>query len=330
MSQTSPTLSSPTPSTPQHSWLRSAIDDYSLALIFIVLFAVLSGTVPYFFSWDNIVSVALSVSQIGMVACTMMFCLASRDFDLSVGSTVAFAGVTCAMVANATGSVMLGMAASLVAGAVIGFINGAIIAKLKINALITTLAMMEIVRGLAFLVSKGQAVGVSNEAFYVLGTNMLFGLPIPVWITVACFVVFGIMLNKTAYGRNTLAIGGNPEAVRLAGVAVDRTRIVIFLIQGVVAAFAGVILASRITSGQPNAGEGFELDVISACVLGGVSLAGGRATISGVLVGVLIMGTVQNAMNLMNIDTFYQYVVRGAILLAAVLVDQLKNRRATH
>jgi L-arabinose transport system permease protein len=330
MSQTSPTLSSTTPSTPQHSWLRSAIDDYSLALIFVVLFAVLSGTVPYFFSWDNIVSVALSVSQIGMVACTMMFCLASRDFDLSVGSTVAFAGVTCAMVTNATGSVMLGMAASLVAGAVIGFINGAIIAKLKINALITTLAMMEIVRGLAFLVSKGQAVGVSNEAFYVLGTNILFGLPIPVWITVACFVVFGVMLNKTAYGRNTLAIGGNPEAVRLAGVAVDRTRIVIFLIQGVVAAFAGVILASRITSGQPNAGEGFELDVISACVLGGVSLAGGRATISGVLVGVLIMGTVQNAMNLMNIDTFYQYVVRGAILLAAVLVDQLKNRRATH
>ena len=330
MSQTSPTLSSPSQSTPQHSWLRSAIDDYSLALIFVALFAVLSGTVPYFFSWDNIVSVALSVSQIGMVACTMMFCLASRDFDLSVGSTVAFAGVTCAMVANATGSVMLGMAASLVAGAVIGFINGAIIAKLKINALITTLAMMEIVRGLAFLVSKGQAVGVSNEAFYVLGTNILFGLPIPVWITVACFVVFGVMLNKTAYGRNTLAIGGNPEAVRLAGVAVDRTRIVIFLIQGVVAAFAGVILASRITSGQPNAGEGFELDVISACVLGGVSLAGGRATISGVLVGVLIMGTVQNAMNLMNIDTFYQYVVRGAILLAAVLVDQLKNRRTTH
>jgi L-arabinose transport system permease protein len=330
MSQTSPTLSSPTRNTPQHSWLRTALDDYSLALIFIALFAVLSGTVPYFFSWDNIVSVALSVSQIGMVACTMMFCLASRDFDLSVGSTVAFAGVTCAMVANATGSVMLGMAASLVAGAVIGFINGAIIAKLKINALITTLAMMEIVRGLAFLVSKGQAVGVSNEAFYVLGTNILFGLPIPVWITVACFVVFGVMLNKTAYGRNTLAIGGNPEAVRLAGVAVDRTRIVIFLIQGVVAAFAGVILASRITSGQPNAGEGFELDVISACVLGGVSLAGGRATISGVLVGVLIMGTVQNAMNLMNIDTFYQYVVRGAILLAAVLVDQLKNRRASH
>lgn len=146
------------------------------------------------------------------------------------------------------------------------------------------------------------------------------------WVAALCFVVFGVLLNKTIYGRNTLAIGGNPEAARLAGVNVNMTRIVIFLIQGVIAALAGVILAARITSGQPNAAQGFELNVISACVLGGVSLMGGRASISGVLVGVLIMGTVQNAMNLLNIDAFYQYLVRGGILLAAVLVDQLKNR----
>ena len=152
------------------------------------------------------------------------------------------------------------------------------------------------------------------------------GVPTPVWVAALCFVVFGVLLNKTIYGRNTLAIGGNPEAARLAGVNVNMTRIVIFLIQGVIAALAGVILAARITSGQPNAAQGFELNVISACVLGGVSLLGGRATISGVLVGVLIIGTVQNAMNLLNIDAFYQYLVRGAILLAAVLVDQLKNR----
>jgi L-arabinose transport system permease protein len=307
--------------------LWQIVDDYSLILIFIALFAVLSLTVQYFFSWDNVVGLALSVSQIGMVACTMMFCLASRDFDLSVGSTVAFAGVMCAIVSNATGSVVLGIGASLVAGALIGAVNGVVIAKLKINALITTLATMEIVRGLAFITSQGQAVGVTSEAFFTLGALELFGLPVPVWITLACFVVFGVLLNKTIYGRNTLAIGGNPDAARLAGVAVDRVRIAIFLIQGVVAALAGIILASRMTSGQPNAGEGFELNVISACVLGGVSLMGGRATISGVLVGVLIMGTVQNAMSLMNIDAFYQYLVRGAILLIAVLVDQLKNRR---
>lgn len=316
-----------TPETHRRALLWQFVDDYSLIGIFIVLFAVLSMTVQYFFSWDNVVGLALSVSQIGMVACTMMFCLASRDFDLSVGSTVAFAGVFCAIVSNATGSVVIGIGASLVAGALIGFVNGAVIAKLKINALITTLATMEIVRGLAFISSQGQAVGVTSEAFFTLGSAEFFGLPVPVWVTLLCFVVFGILLNKTIYGRNTLAIGGNPDAARLAGVAVDRVRIAIFLIQGLVAALAGIILASRMTSGQPNAGEGFELNVISACVLGGVSLMGGRASISGVLVGVLIMGTVQNAMSLMNIDAFYQYLVRGAILLIAVLVDQLKNRR---
>lgn len=316
-----------TPRDRRRALLWQLVDDYSLIGIFVVLFAVLSMTVRYFFSWDNVVGLALSVSQIGMVSCTMMFCLASRDFDLSVGSTVAFAGVFCAIVSNATGSVAIGIAAAIVAGALVGFVNGVVIAKLKINALITTLATMEIVRGLAFIASHGQAVGVSSEAFFTLGSSQFLGLPVPVWITLACFVVFGVLLNKTIYGRNTLAIGGNPDAARLAGVAVDRVRIAIFLIQGLVAALAGVILASRMTSGQPNAGEGFELNVISACVLGGVSLMGGRATISGVLVGVLIMGTVQNAMSLMNIDAFYQYLVRGAILLIAVLVDQLKNRR---
>ena len=151
-------------------------------------------------------------------------------------------------------------------------------------------------------------------------------MPLPVWIAILCFILFAVLLNKTVYGRNTLAIGGNPEAARLAGVQVNATRITIFLIQGVIAALAGIILAARITSGQPNAAQGFELNVISACVLGGVSLMGGRATVSGVLVGVLIMGTVQNAMNLLNIDTFYQYLVRGGILLTAVLADQLKHR----
>lgn len=301
-------------------------DEYSLVLIFVGLFALLSLTVDYFFSWENMIGLALSVSQIGMVACTMMFCLASRDFDLSIGSTVAFSGVLCAMVINLTDSIALGVASALVAGGVIGGINGAVIARLRINALITTLATMEMVRGLAFIVSNGQAVGLSNASFSNVGNLMVLGIPSPVWITVICFVVFGVMLNKTVYGRNTLAVGGNPSASRLAGVDVEKTRIYIFLIQGVMAALAGVILASRITSGQPNAAQGFELNVISACVLGGVSLMGGRATISGVVVGVLIMGVVQNAMNLLNIDAFYQYLVRGGILLAAVLVDQLKQR----
>jgi L-arabinose transport system permease protein len=302
------------------------ITEYSLIVIFAVMFVTMSLTVDHFFSIENMLGLALSISQIGMVACTMMFCLASRDFDLSVGSTVAFAGVLCAMVLNATGNTFIAIFAAVVAGAVIGFVNGAVIAYLRINALITTLATMEIVRGLGFIVSHGQAVGVSSDTFIALGSLSFFGVSLPIWVTLICFITFGVMLNSTVYGRNTLAIGGNPEASRLAGINVERTRVFIFLIQGAVTALAGVILASRITSGQPNAAEGFELNVISACVLGGVSLLGGRATISGVVIGVLIMGTVENVMNLLNIDAFYQYLVRGAILLAAVLLDQLKNR----
>ncbi|MFT4069496.1 L-arabinose ABC transporter permease AraH [Paraburkholderia sp.] len=304
------------------------ITEYSLIVIFVVMFVTMSLTVDHFFSIENMLGLALSISQIGMVACTMMFCLASRDFDLSVGSTVAFAGVLCAMVLNATGNTFIAIVAAVVAGGVIGFVNGAVIAYLRINALITTLATMEIVRGLGFIVSHGQAVGVSSDTFIALGGLTFFGVSLPIWVTLICFIVFGVMLNQTVYGRNTLAIGGNPEASRLAGINVERTRVYIFLIQGAVTALAGVILASRITSGQPNAAEGFELNVISACVLGGVSLLGGRATISGVVIGVLIMGTVENVMNLLNIDAFYQYLVRGAILLAAVLLDQLKNRGA--
>jgi L-arabinose transport system permease protein len=302
------------------------ITEYSLIVIFAVMFITMSLTVDHFFSIENMLGLALSISQIGMVACTMMFCLASRDFDLSVGSTVAFAGVLCAMVLNATNNTFIAIVAAVAAGAAIGFVNGAVIAYLRINALITTLATMEIVRGLGFIVSHGQAVGVSSDTFIAMGTMAFFGVQLPIWVTLICFIVFGVMLNQTVYGRNTLAIGGNPEASRLAGINVERTRVYIFLIQGAVTALAGVILASRITSGQPNAAEGFELNVISACVLGGVSLLGGRATISGVVIGVLIMGTVENVMNLMNIDAFYQYLVRGAILLAAVLLDQLKNR----
>ncbi len=291
-----------------------------------LLFIVLSFSVENFFSTANVIGLLLSVAQIGMVACTMMFCLASRDFDLSVGSTIAFAGVLGAMVLERTGSVGLAIGGGLLAGALIGAGNGVLIAYLRVNALIATLATMLMVRGLAFIASQGQAVGIADEGFISFGDTTWLGLPLPIWLTATCFLVFGVLLNHTVFGRNTLAIGGNPEAARLAGVRVERLRVWIFLLQGVVTAMAGLVLASRITSGQPNAATGFELDVISACVLGGVSLQGGKARIFGVVIGVLIMGTVENVMNLLNVDAFYQYLVRGLILLAAVLLDQLKAR----
>lgn len=307
------------------SFIRKVWDNSGMILVFVIMFILLSIFVPYFLTYRNMIGLSLSVTSLGMVGSTMLFALAAGDLDLSVGSTVAFTGVFTAVVINATGSVFLGILSGLTAGAMVGLVNGLIISRLKLNPLITTLATMQIVRGLGFIVSRGSAIGVRNADFFGLGVGSFIGIPNPVWITLACFIVFGVLLNNTSYGKNTLAIGGNMEAARLAGINVERTKTVIFLLQGVITALAGIVLASRMTSGQPNSANGFELDVISACVLGGVSLSGGVGSISGIIVGVLIMGTVQNAMNLLNIPTFYQYVVRGSILLIAVFLDQMKQ-----
>jgi L-arabinose transport system permease protein len=302
-------------------------DKAGMLLVLALLFVGCSVFVENFLSWRNMQGLALAVTTIGMVACTMLFCLAAGDFDLSIGSVVACAGVLGAVVMTRTGSVTLGILSALGLGAASGYVNGFVVARLRINALITTLATMQIVRGLGFIISDGKAVGIGQEGFFLLGNSALLGVPTPVWITAACFVTFGFLLNRTVFGRDTLAVGGNAEAAHLAGIPVERIKIVIFTLQGVMAAFAGIVLASRMTSGQPNAGLGFELEVISACVLGGVSLTGGIGNMGFVIAGVLIMGIVQNAMNLMNVPTFYQYVARGLILLAAVLFDRWKRRK---
>jgi L-arabinose transport system permease protein len=305
--------------------LRRALSNVVPVVVLALLFTLLATFVPDFMSPRNIKGLVLSVSLVGAIATTMMLVLALREVDLSVGSIVALSGVACAEVIAESGSVGLGVLAGLGAGTAVGLFNGLVVARLKINSLIATLATMEIVRGLAFLVSNGEAVSIPNARFYVLGSGTLFGIGYPVWITAVCFIVFGVLLNATVFGKNVLAIGGNSEAARLAGVPVTRVRITVFALQGFVTALAGVVLAARITSGQPNTSLGLELAVISACVLGGVSLSGGIASIVGVLIGVLIMGSAQNALNLLDVPTFYQYVVRGGILLIAVILDRLRQ-----
>lgn len=305
----------------QHFWDRTG-----MLFVFAVLFAGCSLLVDGFFSRVNMEGLLLAVSTIGIIACTMLFCLAAGAFDLSVGSVVACAGVVTAVVINRSGSVALGVSAGLGLGLAVGAVNGLLIARAGINALIATLATMQIVRGLGYIVSDGKAVGITQESFFGLGNSSLAGVPTPVWICAACFVLFGFLIERTTFGRNTLALGGNAEAARLAGIPVDRVKIVIFTLQGAVAALAGIVLASRFTSGQPMVAQGLELDVIAACVLGGVSLTGGIGKMSHVIAGVLIMGTVRNAMNLLNVPTFYQYIASGLILLAAVSFDRIKQR----
>ena len=325
-------LLSPDHPAPSRGARRSAtfaafLDRAGMFVVLALLFGGCALCVENFLSWPNLRGLALAVSMTGMVACTMLFCLAAGDFDLSVGSVVACAGVVAALVMNRTGSVAAGIAAALAFGALVGLVNGTLVAVLRLNALIATLAVMQIVRGLGFIASGGSAVGIETDAFFALGTADLLGVPVPIWITVGCFVAFGFLLERTVFGRDTLAVGGNPEAAHLAGISVARLKLVIFTLQGAMAAAAGVVLAARVTSGQPNTSQGFELEVISACVLGGVSLSGGVGRMGFVVAGVLIMGVVQNAMNLLNVPTFYQYVARGLILLAAVLFDRWKHRR---
>ncbi|MGA2976462.1 MAG: L-arabinose ABC transporter permease AraH [Spirochaetia bacterium] len=308
------------------AWVRGAWSRYTSLLILLVLFAASSLCVPHFLSWINIIGLGLSVSMVGMVACSMLFCLAAGGFDLSVESVVAFSGVLAAVVINSSGSVLEGVLAGVLAGGLVGAVNGAIVSYLSLNPLITTLAVMQIVRGLGFLVSQGSAVGVNNSDFFFLGAGRMLSIPNPIWITLFLMVLFAFLFKRTSFGKNTLAVGGSETAARLKGITVSRTKLIIYIIQGLIAGLAGVVLASRMTSGQPNTSQGFSMDVISACVLGGVSLSGGVGTLSGTIIGVLIMGTVQNAMNLLNIPTFYQYILRGLILLIAVLLDQLKRK----
>lgn len=298
-------------------------------LVVLVLLLVLSAAfVPNFTKWENVKGLLLAVSLVGMISCTMLFCLAGGDFDLSVGSTVALAGVMAALVINKYGNAPLALIIPIAAGAAIGSLNGFVIARIGINALITTLATMQIVRGIAYLISNGSSIGVFDKGLTSMATWSVGGLQASVYYMIALFAAFGFLLNRTVFGRNTLAIGGNAEASRLAGLPVVKTKVLIFMLQGAVAAFAGVILAARVSSGNPDTAKGLELQVISSCVLGGVSLTGGIGTISGMIVGVLIMGVVQNAMSLLNIDAFWQLVASGVVLLAAVMLDRLKSKSA--
>ena len=220
----------------------------------------------------------------------------------------------------------MGGAVGLGSGIFFGLLNGFFSSVRKNSGLIVTLATQQVARGAAYTICGGVPIGILDEKFYMLGDSAIFGVPTPIILMGLCFIIFGFLLSNTVFGRSTLALGGNAEAARLAGISVVKTKMTIFALTGLVSAFAGIVLTSRLTSGQPMNGLGLELNAISACVLGGVSLTGGVGKMSTVIAGVLILGTVENAMNLLNIDTFTQYIIRGSILLAAINLDQYKQK----
>jgi ribose transport system permease protein len=280
-----------------------------------------------FLTINNLFTVARQVSMLGIAAVGMTIVIIVGGFDLSVGSMQGLVGVLVAsFMVNYNMPIFLAIILTVIIGAVIGFINGTIITRLNVNPFITTLSAMTIIKGIAFAYTGAFPVYGFDERFQFLGRGYLFEIfPVPVLIMLFIFLLGIFLMNRTYLGRYFYSVGGNEESARLSGINTKTVKLMAYVICSVLATFAGIILTSRLNSGQPSAGVGFEFDVITACVLGGVSLEGGEGRLSGVLLGVLIIGILGNGMILIGVDEYYQWMIKGFVLIGAVSIDGLKK-----
>jgi len=295
---------------------------------FIVLCVIMSVASSKFLEYDNLINVVRQVSINGILAVGMTFVILTSGIDLSVGSVLAISStvVAGAMINQGLPSIVAVLLGILV-GAVCGLINGTLVAYAKMPAIIVTLAMMEIPRGLALLYTGGYPLSGLPSGFSFLGRGYVLNvIPMPVVIMLIVYVIAYVILSHLPMGRYIYAIGGNEEAVRLSGVKVKKYKIMAYLISGVTAGVTGVVLTSRLMSGQPMAGSGFELDAIAAVVLGGTDIAGGRGSIVGTFLGVLIMGVLNNGLNLMGVSPYVQRVLKGLIILLAIYFSSKKKK----
>jgi len=301
------------------------MSDLRMVLILLGMILIFSILSPFFFNVKNIWAIGLTISVIGIVCIGQSLVLLTGMFDLSVGAVAGFVGMVVAILTKAGGSYPLTLLLGLVIGAVIGLVNGLLITKGRVNAMITTLSMMSIFNGATFLVSKGYAVGLNQTAFRFLGTTRVMGVPLPIIILVVLYIVFYFILKKTVYGRYIYCMGGNKEAARLSGIDVDKIQISVFVLTGVLAAFGGIMLASRLGSAQVSAGSQYPLNSIAACVLGGIALSGGYGNIFGSLVGVAIIGVLQSGLIMINMPSYYQWMATGVVLIIAVFFDERRK-----
>jgi ribose/xylose/arabinose/galactoside ABC-type transport system permease subunit len=307
--------------------LAHFLENYGVALLLIPLVLLFASQNSQYLSLNNLENIARQISIFGIIGVGMTIVILMAQIDLSVGAIVAFSGVVAAFVVNAGADVLVAIAAGMGAGAGIGVINGVVTVAFAIPSLLVTLGMLSLVRGFAFVLTDGRSVAVPSQSFSELAAGEWLGLPYPVWIMFAVGALGWLVMTQTDFGRSVYAVGGNPEAARRAGLHVRRTIIVGFIILGALSGLAGVILASRLASGQPVVGQGYELYVIAATVLGGTSLFGGRGTILGTLLGVLVIGSLQNGMDLLAIQPFWQQVAIGALVILALIVDSVRARR---
>lgn len=297
-----------------------------LVVILGLLVAGMTVIKPVFLSPQNLINILLSASTNGIVASGVTYVILSGGLDLSVGSVVALSGTAVAMLINTGMNSVFAIVLTLLIASLLGMINGFFITTIKVNALITTLGTMMVYRGLAYIISNGSAVYIKNKEFYSIGMGKVFGIPNPVIILIFVFIIFSVILSRTVFGRNLYVIGGNKEAARLTGININLYSYIIYVSSSVMAALSGIILAGRMTSGQPTAASGLELDAVTAVVLGGAALTGGIGSMSGTILGVLILTVFRNGLLLLNVDAFYQYIASGSLLLIAVTIDRVRNR----
>jgi ribose transport system permease protein len=298
-----------------------------IALLFLIV--VVSFLNPNFFTVDNILNILRQTSVNAIIAVGMTLVILTAGIDLSVGSVLALCGAFAASMIALEVPVLIAVPTALFAGAALGAISGIIIAKGKVQAFIATLVTMTLLRGVTMVYTDGRPISTgftdTADAFAWFGTGYALGIPVPVWLMVIVFAAAWYLLNHTRFGRYVYALGGNESATRLSGINVDRVKIGVYAICGMLAALAGIIVTSRLSSAQPTAGMGYELDAIAAVVLGGTSLMGGKGRIMGTLIGALIIGFLNNALNLLDVSSYYQMIAKAVVILLAVLVDN-KNK----
>ncbi|NKQ35471.1 MAG: ABC transporter permease [Chloroflexi bacterium] len=301
---------------------------YSVFLIFILLCVVFALGSDRFLTPSNLLNVALQTSIIAIVAIGMTFTILTAGIDLSVGSIMALSGALAAGLAVRQGlGTFPAIGLALIAGMAVGLVNGLLIVKGKMPPFVATLATMAVARGLTLVYTDGRPIAGIDESFMFLGTGTALGIPMPVIIMVVVFVIAYLALRYTRYGNYVYATGGNEEVSRLAGIKTNLIIGSVYVVSGLTAAIGGVLLVGRLWSAQPNAAVGLELDAIAAPVLGGVSLFGGVGSVTGALVGAFILGVLANGLNLMGVPSFYQQVIKGVVLILAVMLDLYTKRK---
>jgi ribose transport system permease protein len=305
---------------------RSIIRKMGSLLGLLLLGIILTLLSDRFLSVNNLLNVARQVSINAIISVGMTLVILTGGIDLSVGSILALSGsITAGLMAGGT-TLVVALIAGIAIGSLLGIVNGLLVTKGKIQPFIATMGMMTIARGVTLVYTEGRPITGMEGAFRFLGGGYVVGIPFPVILMAIIFAVAYFVLKKTCFGRYIYAIGGNEEAARLSGIRTDRVIVAVYTLAGFFAGLGGIIMASRLNSAQPTAGMGFELDAIAAVVLGGTSLSGGIGTIGGTLIGALIIGVLDNGLNLLNVSSFYQQVAKGLVILIAVLLDRKRNK----